>query len=320
MKKTGANWAIIPALLTILIFTTLVAADVTKTDTVSISVQVAEKTLIDVSPTSLSWTGGDAVDPGARGTEKAIQIENIGSTNITAIWFNTTSETTRPFGTGNPTAYDAGNFVRIRRNASNQMGYHFVNRREFNETLLIYLTTAAGITTHGRFREANTEWFWGLDPGADGLCNNTGTTFYIGETPHNQSQDGSVTLNACGDTLGSGFTANNCRSGNMEAVDTTDVRWSWADVIVGDAAANSWNYSVAAFSDCTQVYFYKWNMDMPGATVAANDYADYLTQTWLYPGGNIIVDVRVSVPYGTAQGTVTQGTLTVVALAAGASL
>ena len=78
----------------------------------TIDITVGSQTLIDLTPASFSWTG---LNPGDVGTVHQAQIENIGSTNLTHIWFNVTQPTSNPYGTGSNGSYDAANFVWISR-------------------------------------------------------------------------------------------------------------------------------------------------------------------------------------------------------------
>ncbi|MFH1788332.1 MAG: hypothetical protein ABH834_03015 [Candidatus Altiarchaeota archaeon] len=308
LKKASKGIPI--ALLIFLLSTTVNAqANQTKTDTVSISVTVAQKTLIDVSPTTLSWTN---VDPGSFGDENGFVIENVGSTNISYLWFNSTYPSSMPFGSGDNASYNAGNYVQIRQNSSGEM-YYPVDRWEYNETPLIYLTTPSSYAAQGRIRLGNVEYFWFTElNGADG-CNDTAARFYIGESAHNQSQDGTIDFDeASYDTLTTGDSFD-VRRGVFEGVSG---EWGWADVVIGTTAAGT-NVTVAVNGTCDIVRFYHWNKDAPGGTAAGNTFTEYFSDTSnrLSPGETRIANVRVAVPFGVHAGAQTPGTLTVIALA-----
>lgn len=291
-------------------------ANYTSSKNITIRVTVSEKTYVDINPDELNWTGGDAVEPCASGVEKAVQIENVGSTNISYVWFNNSYPSDSPFGTGDPSEYDAGNFMVIRDNASaGEASYFYANRVEYNETQLIYLTfDAAYANNHGRLRRAEGEYFWGIDP--DGTeCNSTSANFVIGVVPHNRTQMGTVDLQQASCTAGLTASAAACRYGAFEGTDGT---WAWADVVVGDLSGTYWNYSVAVNASCDVVQFVKWAMDAPGSTAAGNDFASYFVydgSTVLNPGANRIANVKAKVPCGTAAGNVGNGRLTVIAMA-----
>ena len=278
------------------------------TSTINITIEVAQKTIVVVDPDSLSWTGSQAVEPGREGVVKAIQIENMGSTNITYIWANTTYESSSPFGTGNASLYDAGNFVAISKTNETGDYFFFVNRVDYNETHLdIYLTLPANTASYGRFRDGGSEYFWAIVPGT----NCTDGTFYIGKQPHTENSSGSTNLVTCDGNLTANG-ANPCRSGSLTAVSSGPYagNWGYADLFVGPNS-NYHNYTVAVSADCSKVMFYHWNMDAPGAQSA--NHPEYLYQSTLYPGGAIIRYVKVKVAYGTAAGNIKKGYLTIIA-------
>lgn len=285
--------------------TGFVSADqVNATQTISIVVTVSETTIVTVTPLTLNWT---SVDPGTEGTEKAIQIENIGSTNITKIWFNNTAPSSLPFGSSNPSLHNAGNFIAIRKNQTGALHY-FSNLIEYNESELIYLTLPTNYNTHGRFRSASSEYFWALQNGTSGNCSNG--TFYIGVVPHNSTQDGTLTLTSCALSL-TGTGTSGCRSGSLTEISS---QYGSADVMVGmdGGAYTGQNYTVLVKNTCDQVTFYHWNIDAPGASSFSNNEA--FSNSTIYPGGNILANVVARVPYGTPVGTKT-GTLTITAQA-----
>jgi len=292
------------------------AANVTANDTIQLWVTVAEKTMVDIQPDQLAWQnvppGSETLASQAVGFPKeVVQIENIGSTNISYIWFNNSYPSDLPFGSGLSSEYDAGNFVVVRRNETNAK-YFFVNRVEYNESEVIYLQLPSPESdwAHGRFRSANKEWFWAVNV-STGVCNES--NFRIGKQPHNQSQLGDVDLRTC-DT---GLTAtgpNPCREGNLQATTLAPYangEWGYADVYIGPNTDYE-NYTVAVYWNCSsyvKVMFYHWNMDAPGAQETAS-HPEYFYNTTLKPGEHIIANVKLRIPYGTAAGNIT-GALTV---------
>ncbi|NOX71897.1 MAG: hypothetical protein GXO64_04345 [Candidatus Micrarchaeota archaeon] len=276
---------------------------VTRTDEINVSVTVAQKTMIDVTPTSLTWTN---VDPGSEADSSyeansygQIQIENIGSTNITGVWINNTYPASRPFGSGTNASYDAGNFVVLSRQSSTD--YMFPNRVEYNASnTIVYVSVPTG-WYYGRFRNASHEYFWGVDA-ASGDCNVTGRVFRIGITEHNQSATGDADLSDGGtDTRYYQFTLTN-------APDNT--AWGYASINV---SSSKWQMCVAVKNTCDEAMFYRWNTDAPGGSSCA--YAQNFTTSTLTPGSWVIANVHVRVPYGVHWGTTgsTQGKLTVIA-------
>ena len=264
------------------------------TDNSTVNVEVAGQIMIDVSPAELSWTGSDAINPGAVSSSGgnigngiwALEIENIGSINVTAIWFNTTAESSNPFGTGSTNAYDAGQFVKISRTQSGT--YYYADKVEYNQSKVpIYVTNPASTALSGRFRDANHEWFFAVVPGTD--CSD-GTLYVAGDTgsgtalasAHNESQTGDVDLTdgEAGHTITSGVT---------------------------NVTINGEAYDVVVPADCSKVTFKHWDYDVPGGA----QVAEYFNTGTFTPGNLTEAYVKAYVPYGVHYGSVKTGYLTV---------
>jgi len=287
------------------------ATAVNVTDTATIDVNVGTLTLIDMNPAEYSWTG---VDPGTNTTTKQAQIENIGSTNFTWIWFNVTQPSDRPFGTGSNSNYVASNYVWIARESQTaDSDYFAVDNLEYNETRsLIYLTDPSGnippdhsTYTYGRFRNTSYEYFWFYDK-SSGDCD--GASFYVGDLPHSQGVTGTIDFSSCAAGLNNapGVT---CRSGTLAASSVSD--WCYADVNIGGR-----NYTVAVQNSTNgyRVRWYHWKVEAPGGvdhTEGTN--SQYFSQIVIYPGNSTVADLKIYLPYGVAKGQLTQGILTVVA-------
>jgi hypothetical protein len=281
-------------------------------DSATVTVDVATQTWVNVDPTLLSWAG---IDPGSEGATQKIQIENIGSTNITKIWMNSTHPSSRPFATGTNSSYDAGNFIAVSKEGVGE--FYFVDRWEWNETrTLIYLKDPSGNTPpsgpptywYGRIRNTSYEYFWFVAPGANGNCSDG--TFYIGNTPHTETQTGSVDFSSCVAGLTTVPTGEGCRYGALTP--SSDVNWGLADVVIGTSGEQ---YAIAVSKDCNYLRVYKWNQDAPGAGTLTYDsyFFDSSVDGYvLYPGNSTVADIKVFVPYGVAYGLAQQGVLTVI--------
>lgn len=293
-------------------------------DVANISVNISTQVWINIDPAALSWLG---VDPGGVGdntTEEngyhGIQIENIGSRNITLIWLNNTYPRSSPFATGSAFMYDAGNFVAVGREFEELF---FPNRCEYNETRsLIYIRAPNGQMPpnlgqymYGRFRNTSREYFWmvdfsgGLDPNA---CDG-GDTFYLGDDAHTRTGSGSTQFDNCGGNLVTGPVNNDpyeCRLGVL-ADDPEHTGWAYADVLIGTDE----NYTIAINQYCNRTFWTKWNLDGPGGRAGMNVQAFWNASMHgnFTPGNSTVANIKVYVPYGVAEGQVTQGYLTVLA-------
>lgn len=287
----------------------------------NISVQIATQVWINIDPATLSWTG---VNPGGIGdnTTEAngyhgIQIENIGSRNISLIWLNATYPSSRPFVSGHAANYDAGNFVAVAREGEE---FFFPNRCEYNESRsLIYLRGPSGRmppdtgrVSYGRFRNTSWEYFWMVDftSGANPIQCDAGDTLYLGDDAHTRTYQGSTQFDSCSGTLVTGPDNNGaaeCRFGTL-ATDPEYGTWIYADVLIGNE-----NYTFAINADCNKTFWTKWNIDGPGGRVGRNVNAFWNSSMHgvLTPGNSTVAEIKVYVPYGVAEGQVTQGYLTV---------
>jgi hypothetical protein len=284
---------------------------VNESDYINITVNVSTKCMIDVQPAALTWS---PVDPGGVGDNDteilgvnyfALQVENIGSRNITQVWFNATYPTASPFARGNTSYTDAGNYVVLSNDTSSNKppakDFWFINRVEYNETRqLVYLRDPSGNLppdsssyTYGRFRNASNEYFWMLDE-TYGNCNET-TTMWIGNEAHTRTQTGTTNLQS--QVVGGTFTTTPLFTYNLGT----------QSFAVGNVNSSSplAGYSVAVSPTC-QVFFSRWNRDYPfdypgTAAVFADDVVGFPLPT-LWPGDSFALAIKVYVPYGIYEG------------------
>ncbi len=266
------------------------ATTINASDIITVLVNISKKCIVDISPSSLNWT--TPMDPGSEGAYKSIQIENMGSVNLTYVWFNNSYPSSRPFGTGLSTAYDAGNFMTISNNTDGQT-YYFPNSVEYNESSpIVYLrgpdsNTPPGVP-YGRFRNASREYFWSVwdnNGGNDG--NYTNADFYIGSTPHTQTATGDADL------------SDNAPN-TLTLVSTGSEAGKWG---VASINVNGMLICVAVYQDASKAMFYKWNMDAPGAESGpgCSNAAYFINGTAngnIMPGASGYARVAPFVPYG----------------------
>ena len=176
--------------------------------------------------------------------------------------------------------------------------YAFVDRLEFNHsTDIVYLTLPTNYQRQGRLRVGPDEYFWATaSDESENPCNGTGSADYlhIGTTAHTIDATGDIDL-----------------SDNSFAIEVSgDSDWG---LVVNGFTVGGVPYNAAVSADCSQVRFYRWNADAPGASTSTLD--ERYSTTTLYPGDSFAVDLRLYVPYGVPVGAVTNGTLTVMATA-----
>jgi len=296
-----------------------------ESDYINITVNVSVSCMIDLQPAAFAWHG---VPPGGVGDNDteilgpgyfALQIENIGSRNISKVWFNATYPSASPFARGNTSYTDAGNYV-VLSNITNSTqpgpkNFWFINRAEYNETRqLVYLRDPAGnlppdssTYTYGRFRNASDEYFWMIDK-TKGSCNESGTQLWIASDAHTQEQTG--TTNFQNHAIGGNFTVTTLNNYNQNP-------YSFA---VGNVNSSSPldGYAVAISSDCT-VFFSRWNRDYPFSFSGTRAvYADDVVGSTgdLLPGDSFALAVKVYVPYGIYEGVSNPGKIWAIVTAA----
>lgn len=184
-----------------------------------VTVEVDELTRIDVRPNDLDYT--DNIEVGELIEEddsdyQHLELSNTGSVPIEEIHAEATYPTQNPFGTGEPSNYDAGNFVTLHTELAQDAEYsddlniegvddpHVVNRMEWAEdTAPTFIeteeaeeveteddeTTSLTETEIGRIREGNLEYYWVLQH--DGT-NADDWVLRIGDAPHTPQSEGTT--------------------------------------------------------------------------------------------------------------------------------
>ncbi len=268
----------------------------------SVTVNIGAITIVDITPQAMNFGTANPgsrlyqyTDPDNGITLSQIQIENLGSTTISSIHFNVTQPSSDPFGSGAASNYNTGNWLLLKHTTDTY--YAYVDRVEWNSSYpIVYLEPGlpTNSKTYGKIRMGNREYFWTINGSSD-YCNTTGNTLVIGQTPHNESQTGTINLES-GDIV----------VGSIQGV---DANWGIVDGITIEGVS----YCVAVSADCSTLRIYKWNKDAPGAG-SCSSYNDFATS--IAPGASVVADVALYVPYGVPQGTPTTGYLTVIAEAA----
>ncbi len=322
-------------------------------ETTDVNVTITSEVAIDVEPNVLQYS---SIDVGTQQTVTdrnfgGVTIENTGSEYIDKVWVNASVPQSRPFGTGRPTNYDAGNFLQIRPRmnttgvAGSSVGeYHFVNRREFGmpegsvPTYIVApasevsfdsgatVSSTGGDVVVGRFRRGQ-EHIWFIIASPDGsTCDNSGNPtpgpmIRVGDTSSTPNRLGTVD-----------FTDDN--SGEWTEYQIAENSASTTYGIANSAVTLQWSnpnedprYDVLTTCDTTDensnVVRTRYAIDYDGTTdLVTNGYqSEYVIDAgvtagnMLLPGGTVPLQTAIEVPTGVAEGQVELGTLNLVATA-----
>lgn len=296
--QRGFGIIIIGVLVSSLVLLGLGNAD-TDTDIVTVDVEVGAQTRIDVSPNSISWA---ATEPGTTNdTHFSLDLENIGTRNITNVYVDSSNANSNPYGTADPSFYNSSEFVLF--NTTSNATFYYADTKCWNETKPGFITAPSGWsegyeTGHfGKFRTVSLGsrtadegeqyyWFTSQDP-ESGNCSNG--SIYFASRPKNSTDDGTTDF--------TGVTP--------ETLSTTDWSWGYADIDNGGNAELQ-EYSVGVSSDCSEVVIFKYNN---GLCTSCAD-ADYLYAGNLMPGSSTFFWVALKVPQGIPDGNLDQGIMT----------
>jgi len=261
---------------------------------ITVNVTVAAVAEITVVPNYLNWTN---IYPGSAGVVQTVDVKNTGSLNVSNIYIyasTLTDETTRPYGTGDPSKYSAAGVIVVKGDSDNVP--KFVGRIEWNWTDAISgadFSYVNNVKAWGFYKNTSFEYVWavGADPTTN-RCNDTNARFAISDIP----DDGSTVARTP-------TTTGISRSGG-------DANFGYFSVS-GRAAFGNEPVCVAVASDCSKIYVYRYDK-RPGFGLCGN--SAYLTTSTLVPGDIYrITYISAYVPKGIPAGQLKLGTLTVVA-------
>lgn len=261
------------------------------TDTVTVDVSIATISQITVTPETLTFSG---INPGQSGEEKSLNIRNTGSVNVTNIYAyvdTLTDETTRPYGSDDPSKYAAGGVIVFKNETYNK--FFNAGRLEWNWTEDISNLEKGGVTSPvawGFFKNTSYEYVWLLGNGTNGYCNNTGAEFAISYYADNGTVE-----------------TRTPQATNIE-YDGGDENWGYFSVKEDDAPI--YESCVAVYHDCTKIYIYAYDKRSGFATC---DNSRYIQSGNLPPGNIHTLTLNVYIPLGVPDGSLNTATLTVVA-------
>ena len=334
----------------VIIGSTLGAAQIT-VDTkksTDINVTVNQEVALDVDPKTLSYSNvnvGEQVTTSDR-DYRGITVENTGSEYIDKIWVNASTPSQRPFGSGIPTRYDAGNFMQVKLNTTDAGvdgaivdKYYFINRQEFEvpeSSLPAYIVAPedqvtlpnqgtvasnSGDVKVGRFRRGNEElWFIIATAEDDSSDNCDGTT---GEDSMLRIANVSSTPSRLGTV---DFTDDNnggWKEYNIDEFGSTMYGISEQSIPL-EYSTETLNYDILTSCDnsmnTVRTKFAVDVFDTNDLTTSGSE-TEFLVNAgttpgnMLLPGSTLPIQTAVQVPTGVAAGEVTQGKLTLFATA-----
>jgi hypothetical protein len=275
--------------------------------------------MIDINPAQLTYVAAPGQACGrdiSAGTCNetgsnyyAVQVENIGSWNVTRIWFNVSQPVQTPFAVGSNAFVDPGNFVALTTNET-MNDFFFVDKKEYPAVRsIVYLRDPDGVMpanltkfNYGRLHNASQEYFYMLAPNSgDSVCKADEITYIrLGVIPHTTTVIGSTDFFA-GPSV------------NWVQINLTSMRGNEGRMYaVGNVSAGPLTgYAVAVENVTCAVRFVKWNKDFP----FDNSVANYSFNGVLTPGDSLAKKIAVLVDYGIYTGTKT-GRLTAIAVGA----
>jgi len=276
--------------------TTVLAAD--DIDSATVDVSVNSVTQISVTPTTLGWT----LNPGSAGSATSLGVKNTGSQNVKDIYAYTNTldvETSRPYGTGDPSKYAASGVIVFHN--SSDANFYFAGRLEWNWTSDVSGKDLSNISATSRvawgfYKNTSNDYFWALGNGTDGFCNNTGAVFAIESDP---------------DT---GVTSTRSPSLDDTHYDGGDAIWGYFSV---NRTGSLYQSCVAALYNCTKIYIYKYDKRTgTGTNFATCSNSTYIQRANLVPGDIHTLTLNVYTPSGIPAGSLAQSQFTVYAYTA----
>ena len=268
-------------------------------ESMTIDVNVSETASLSIIPPYINWT---QVATGSVAGYRNLTIKNSGSLNVSQIYAyidTIDDESTRPYGTGDPSNYAAGAVITLRNESNTQ--YFFAGRLEWNWTEDIPSHDWSAVDDYdavawGFFRNTTKDYVWVLGNGSASpgtrWCNESTSQFSI-ETEEDQGRIDTRTPD-----------------NTVSLTTSSDVNWAYGAMTSGPLDG----YCVAAYYDCSKVYIYKYDR-RSNFSGCAN--ALYIQQLNLTSGDTHVTRVDAWVPNGIPSGNLSQATLTFYAAATG---
>lgn len=329
-----------------------------------VSVDIAEETELDVKPASLDYSG---LTPGelreaSENDFTAVEVENIGSTDIVNLWARASFPESNPFGQGDATEHDAGNFLKISVPdesglSSNSLGdFHYINRLEYeeeDEPSFIQAEVADTLETDddpsfdvGRFRTGDREWYYtvsydGTANTDSGACRGEGngevvrianqptTSDQIGTFNFEDDNEGDEPDNYTEYSIEETETAAYGAAESVGLYDLEEGEDTEAEdpvesyTVLTACAGDGTDYDDGEGHTVRTTRNVEFESDFDGQTRSTGDLTGFGSNDFivdagddpLNPGQSFTVDLAVEAPQGVPEGSVSQGTLTMLAQA-----
>ncbi len=294
MNQNLLVFGIFVVFIVILVSVAITIADTS--DTVALDVNVTETASISIIPTYLNWT---QVATGTVGGYRNLTIKNAGSlnvSNLSAYLDTITDEPSRPYQSGDPSAFAAGGVITMSNDTTN---YYFVGRLEWNWTEEISdhdWSAVSSPVSWGYHRNTSKDYVWVLGNGTppvgdpSGIYCNNSAQFAI-ETDEDLGTTATRTpINAISLTTSTG---------------SSD--WAYGAVTAGTLSG----HCVAANVNCDKIYIIKYDRT---ANFTDCTNTEYFYNGNLTPGNTFTIRVDAWVPNGIPSGNMSQATLTIYAI------
>ena len=273
----------------LLVPTAVIAAS--NTTTINVSIEAVGR--ISLVPDFLNWTD---VDPGTTGGEQTVEIQNIGSINVTNIYayFNTlTVEASTPYGSSDASGYSSTGVIVLRNQSESNI--YFNGRIEWNWTTTISNIDMSNLddpVAWGFFKNTSNEYVWAIGNGTDAngnaVCNETGTQLAI-EDDIDDGTQGTRTPETTTITRDGG-----------------DANYSYFSV--DRATAPLYEHCIAVNTNCTKIYIYKYDRTGQFSTCLNSAYIeDVMTPS----GESEILTLDAYIPKGIPDGNMSSSVMTV---------
>ncbi len=262
-------------------------------NTTTINISILAVGRIDLLPDFLNWTD---IEPGTAGGLQTVEIQNIGSINVTNIYayFNTlTVEAVSPYGSDDASSYSSTGVIVMRNQSENRL--YFNGRIEWNWTNTISNLDLSNIdnpVAWGFFKNTSTEYVWAVGNGTDAngnpVCNETGTQFAIE------------------DDIDDGTQGTRTPATTTITRDGGDGNYSYFSV--DRPTAPLYDHCVAVNTNCTKIYIYKYDRTDQFSTCLNSAYIeDVMTPS----GESEILTLDAYIPKGIPDGNMSSSVLTV---------